>query len=646
MQWATRATEKTYLALVTLLTLYLGFSVFWILLSSSQHYALFVSTVIFLSTLTAIKKTLSMGTRGLVFFAMLSLCLLILLAGTFSGLYLIINAERLETVQPFINDLDVVVGIVITVVVLVLTLIHWGPMLTAFIALGVAYFFWGHLFNIPILSHPYYNKYFILSYMGMNMTSGIFWLARLAADTIFFIIIFSNILRAAGMVNLFLEIGKLTGRWIIGGAAFPAIVGSGLTGMVTGESVSNVVLTGRFTIPTMKKYGFSPNFAGAVEASASSSGQIMPPIMGLAAFIMAAFLDISYVEVAKSAVLPAILYFIGICLAVVMVSRKMGIGRLDVAIDKSLIYRMLPVYILSLGTVVGALLLYYSANMAGLMGALVALLLLPLLGRYRPTSRESVRVFNGSYEMLISLCLLLIAIGPLIQSMVTTNLSGRIAEFLSKVLPMNLPILLAGTAIGCIFIGLGSPTPVAYIMTAIIMGPFLQQSGVVALSAHLFIFYFATFSTLTPPVATSCLAAAKISGGHYTKTGIEAMKIAAATLIIPFLFVTNPSLLKFPNITVETVYWFVFSVLIQFTMVLSMQGYFLRTLSRIERLMFFLIGLAALYYVLYYVTPMLMPLVAYVALMTGALLWIAKDRLFAGKRIELESQDQKVNKHD
>lgn len=634
-----------YLVLVTLLTLYLGLSVFKIILPSSQHYALFVSTVVFLSALTAVKKSLSIdfAKKDFRFWCVLFVSLLMVATATYSGIYLTLNAERLETVQPFINDMDVLVGIIITITVLTLTLIHWGPMLTAFIALGVAYFFWGHLIEVPILSHPEYNKYFLLSYIGMSMTSGLFWLARLAADMIFFIIIFSNILRAAGMINLFVEIGKVTGRWITGGAAFPAVVGSGLSGMVTGEAISNVVLTGRFTIPTMMKYGFSPNFAGAVEASASSSGQIMPPIMGLSAFIMAAFLDISYTEVAKSALLPAILYVIGIVLAIMMVSWKLGMGRLEIPIEKNLIYRMLPVYVLSLGTVVGALLLYYSPNRAGLMGALVALVLFPLQGRYRPPLRESIRVFNGSYDMLISLCLLLIAIGPLTQSVITTNLSGRTAEFLSRVLPMDLPLLLAGAAVGCVFIGLGAPTPVAYIMTAIIIGPFLQQMGVFALGAHLFIFYFAAFSTLTPPVAPACLAAAKIAGGHYTKTGIEAMKIAAATLIIPFLFVMNQSLLEFPKISLETVYWFFFSVLVQFTMVLSMQGYFLRDLSNTERVIFFFIGLVGVYYALYHTVSLL---VAYLVLMGGALLWVAKGRLVGGREVGLAGGDPKRGENE
>jgi TRAP transporter 4TM/12TM fusion protein len=614
--------RKIYIATSMLLTIYLGVNVFWITLPGSQHYAIFMAVILFLSGLSSVQKVLGWpaSKRGILFRAALISCLLLLVLGTLGGLYLVFNGERLETVQPFISQTDIYVGVVLTIVIMGLTLIHWGPMLTGFIVAGVLYFFYGHLIDVPILGHPEYSMSFLLSYMGMSMTSGFFWLGRMAADTIFFIVIFSNVLRGAGMINLFVEVGKISGRWVTGGAAFPAIIGSGLTGMVAGEAVSNVVLTGRFTIPVMMRYGFSANFAGAVEASAGSSGQIMPPIMGLSAFIMAAFLDIPYVEVCKGAFLPAILYVIGIVIPVIMVAKKIGIGTLMAKVDTGLIKRMLPIYILSFGTVLGALLLYYSPNAAGLMATIVAIVLYFFQGKYRPPARETVRIFNDGYEMLILLCLLLIAIGPLTQAVVTTNLSGRTAEFLAKVLPHNLPILLAGTAVASVFIGLGAPTPVAYIMTVLIMGPFLQEIGVVAFLAHLFIFYYAAFSTLTPPVAPACLAAAKISGGHYTLTGIESMKIAAATLIIPFMFVMNPALTSFPDMTWGTLFWFLFTIAVQFTLVLSMQGYYLRDLTAIERWIFFLIGMVGTAYALYHVLYLF---VAYVVLMIGGIAWLA-----------------------
>jgi TRAP transporter 4TM/12TM fusion protein len=356
--------------------------------------------------------------------------------------------------------------------------------------------------------------------------------------------------------------------------------------MVMGVAVSNVVLSGRFTIPMMKRYGYKPAMAGAIEAAASTSGQIMPPVLGLAAFIIASFLSMKYIDIVKAAVIPGVLYMTGIAIGVIVYARRNKLARLAEQVDVQAILRTLPAFLVSFVVVCWLLIDYYSPSLAGFTGCIVALALCLFQGKYRPKARQLASALEGGLEMMAVLALLLIAIGPLGQAFLTTGLSGRLGTWLISVLPDSTLILLIGAAVLSLILGMGLPTPVAYLVVALALVPFLQQLGLRPLLAHYFVFYFAVYSALSPPVMVAVLAGAKLAGASNWETARESMKLASTTFIIPFAFVYRPQLLDFPNLGWNVVPPLVEVLLIQWTSSIALYGYFRRTLMPVESALF------------------------------------------------------------
>jgi TRAP-type uncharacterized transport system fused permease subunit len=238
------------------------------------------------------------------------------------------------------------------------------------------------------------------------------------------------------------------------------------------------------------------------------------------------------------------------------------------------------------------LLYYYSPSFAGLVGICIALALCLFQGRYRPTPREFIESLDEGLVLITLLSLLLVAIGPLGQVILTTNLSGRLGAVLVEVLPDTTLLLLAGAMVVSLCLGMGLPTPVAYVVAALAMAPFIQELGVAPLQAHFFVFYFAVFSTLTPPVAVGVLAAAKLADARFLATAADAMRLALTTFIIPFGFVYHPALMSFPNLTWAVLPPVVLLLLLQLTSSVLCYGYFLRDLNAYERAAFGAVTLA------------------------------------------------------
>jgi TRAP-type uncharacterized transport system fused permease subunit len=338
----------------------------------------------------------------------------------------------------------------------------------------------------------------------------------------------------------------------------------------------------------MIRGGYRPAMAAAIEATASTAGQIMPPVLGLAAFLIAAFLGIAYVEVVKAAVLPGILYMTGVTIGVVVYAARYDLPKLRERANLGIVWRLIPTFAISFVTVIVMLVNYYSPSLAGMAGVVVALILSVLQGPYRPKMKDMKTALEEGLLLVSLLSLLLIAIGPLGQAFQTTNLSGKLGIWLISILPDSRIILLIGAAVLSIILGIGLPTPVAYLIAALAVVPFMIQIGIAPLQAHYFAFYFAVYATLSPPVAESVLAAAKIAGSGFWETGMHSMRLAATTFIIPFAFVFNPEIMAFPNISWKMA-WAVAEVLIvQTTSSIYLYGYFRRKLTAIERYGFLL----------------------------------------------------------
>ena len=580
-----------------LLSVYVTAALFGFVRSSSQHYAAFTFAVMLMAGLMSVRTTLALRIAEPAwrwFWPRLAIAIAALVMAAGGGLYILYHAKRLEVAAPFFEGFDMTVGMIFTVGVLILTWLHWGAILTLFITSAIVYFFYGHLITHPLLTHPEYDPNFVMNYIGLGTTQGFFWFAQTAVDDIYYLVLYASVLFGIGMLHSIIEMGKAMGNRVAGGAAGPAVIGSGIVSMVMGVAVSNVVLTGRFTIPMMKKHGYSPAMAGAIEAAASTSGQIMPPVLGLAAFIIASFLSMKYVDVVKASVIPGALYMTGIAIGVMVYARRQKLPRLVESVDTGAMLRTLPAFLVSFVVVCWLLLNYYSPSVAGMAGCIVALALSAFQGPYRPSLGQLGGALEEGHEMMATLALLLIAIGPLGQAFLTTNLSGRLGSFLISVLPGNSVVLLIGAAILSLILGMGLPTPVAYLVVALALVPFLQQLGVKPFLAHYFVFYYAVYSALSPPVAVAALAGAKIAGASLWETGKESMRLAANTFIIPFAFVYRPQLLDFPNVGWNVVPPLLEVLLVQWCTSIALYGYFRRRLHAIEKAAFF--GLTALGY--------------------------------------------------
>lgn len=603
------AVDIPFVAIGLLLTVYIGFSAFGYVKNSSEHYSNFILGVCLMTGLLAIRNLCdeklgleqtasdagaSSGVKPL-FWPRFALAVVALVMSAVGMGYVRLNAVHLETSQPFFTDTDMVFGWLMTISILILTFIHWGWLLTTVISISIAYFFFGYLIENPLFVTPKYDAKFIMNYIGLGTNQGFYYLAQVAADAVYFLIIYAAILLGVGMLDMVLEVGKLTGRKVSGGAAGPAVIGSGIVASIMGQAVSNVVLTGRLTIPMMKKHGYSGSMAGAIEATASTAGQIMPPILGLAAFIIASFLNRPYVDVALSAMLPGLLYMIGISIAIIVYAKRNELPKLVEKADTQMIRRLLPTFLVSFGVVLWLLLGYRSPSIAGLAGIVLALAMCLLQGKYRPTTKQLYAALEEGFYLVAILSLLLVAIGPLGQVMLTTNLSGRLGSVLVAYLPDTQLLLLVGAMVVSLILGMGLPTPVAYLIVALALVPFLQQIGVPPLQAHFFVFYFAVFSTLTPPVAVSVLAAAKLGEATFLRTAVDSMKIASTTFIIPFAFVASPELMSFPNMTWSVVPAFLEVVAIQGAVSIAAYGYFLRNLNWWERMVFLGIAFAGFF---------------------------------------------------
>jgi TRAP transporter 4TM/12TM fusion protein len=575
-----------FLVIGLVLTTYIAFAAFGFLKNSSEHYSNFILGTCLMTGLLALRQLCDEQIAETVrryFKIRFTFAAIAFVMSAIAMSYVRINAVTLEQTQPFFNDTDMIFGWLMTVSILALTLIHWGWLLTSVISIGITYFFLGHLIENPLFMTPEYDAKFVMNYIGLGTNQGFYYLAQVAADSVYFLIIYAAILLGVGMLDMVLDVGKMTGRRISGGAAGPAILGSGIVASIMGQAVSNVVLTGRLTIPMMKKYGYRNSMAGAIEATASTAGQIMPPIMGLAAFIIASFLNLPYIDVALSGLIPGLLYLTGVSIAVAVYARRYDLPKLKEKVDTTRVKRLLPTFVISFGVVLWFLLGYRSPAIAGLWGIILAVGVSMFQGKYRPTRRQLYEAMEEGFYLVSILSLLLIAIGPLGQVMLTTNLAGRLGAVLIQYLPDTQLILLIGAMVVSLILGMGLPTPVAYIIVALALVPFMQQIGLPPLQAHFFVFYFAVFSTLTPPVAVSVLAAAKLADAPFLHTAADSIKIALTTFIIPFAFVFFPELMSFPNMTWAVVPAIFVVLSIQWTISIASYGYLFRPLIGWER---------------------------------------------------------------
>ncbi len=417
-------------------------------------------------------------------------------------------------------------------------------------------------------------------------TDGIFGVPLgVSASFIFLFVLFGAILSVSGAGQFFIDLSlALTGR-SQGGPGKAAVVASGLMGTVSGSSVANAVTTGAFTIPLMKKAGFSPAFSGAVVAASSTGGQVMPPVMGAAAFIMAQFLGISYWDIVVAAAIPATLYFISIIAMVHFRAGKLGIKNLP-AETAPRIGRVLREgwhLLLPIITLVVFLALGYSAVKA-VFWSIVLMVAVSWLGKaeYRMTPKRILDALINGGMGAIEVASACACSGLVIGVIGITGVGLAFSSFVISLSGGVLPMALFLTMIGSIILGMGVPTTAQYIITSTLAAPALFQMGVPLMSAHLFCLYFGVLADVTPPVALATYAAAGIARSNAIKTGFTALITATAGFLVPYMFIYNSHLLFQGNIF-QIIFSFGTALMAIIGLAAAVQGYYFSVLSLFER---------------------------------------------------------------
>jgi TRAP transporter 4TM/12TM fusion protein len=478
-------------------------------------------------------------------FGLFSACALAVAGGTI--LYVFLGYKRLVTRTPFVDEvrpLDILFGLGLVLLVLEVTRRILGLALTL-VTLGfIAYGFAG-----PWIPGPLGHRGIPLAtFVEVNFltTEGLLGVpTAVSADVVFYFILFSAVLEVSGGGKFFIDLAtSLSGR-VRGGPAKIAVVASGLFGTISGSAVANVVGTGVFTIPLMKRVGYAPRFAGAVEAVASTGGQVMPPVMGAAAFVMADMIGVPYLAVVKAAVLPALLYYLAVFSAVHLVALRDGLTGLsagEIQAVRQGMWRRAHL-IIPLAFLVWQILNGYSPTTAALRAAAVAVAVSWLGRATRMGWREVLQALRGGAEKSITVAVPCAAAGIIIGTIVQ---SGMGLKFTSLLLGLSggklLPTLILAMVV-CIVLGMGMPTTSAYILTAVLMAPALVRLGIPGMAAHLFVFYFACLSMVTPPVALAAYAAAGLAGASVWETGWVAFGMSLPSFIVAYGFVYNQGLI-------------------------------------------------------------------------------------------------------
>lgn len=500
--------------------------------------------------------------------------IVLMLAGFASFMYFAFNVTDILMMGARIEPLHVALGIVGIAVLVELCRRCVGlPIIVVAGCLVIYAFYW------QMTSSSSADVYSSLRKVVQKLfytTSGVIGTPTNVCYTyIVLFIIFGAFLERTGISNFFISLANRIAGWSSGGAAKVAVIASALCGMVSGSSVGNTVTTGSVTIPMMKKTGYKPAFAGAVEAASSTGGQIMPPIMGAAAFLMAEYMGIPYIEVAAKAIIPALLYFSGIFIAVHLEAKKLGLkgmSKEDLPTGSYLLkncYLVLPLVLLVWLVASGARTMAVSAAIS-ILGAFVIGFINFLFTNWKERNEgesfghvfaetcqvalfTAIDAFAAGAKNAISVAVACAMAGLIAGSITVTGLASTIINVIVMAAGDMIIIGLVFTMVCCIILGMGVPTTANYCIMASTCAPILMQLGIDPICAHFFVFYFGIVADITPPVALAAYAASAIAKSKPMATAVNASKLAIAAFIVPYIFAFNPALLLVGDVNALTV---------------------------------------------------------------------------------------------
>ena len=474
--------------------------------------------------------------------------------GVASAMYLVVFFNDLTTRAGLPTQTDLIMGFLLIVTLLEATRRISNPVLPCLAIVALLYCYVGR--SLPdMIAHRGFSIPRIVNHMYLG-TEGIFGTPLEVSSTfVFMFILFGAVLEKTGLGKFIIDLSMALAGWSTGGPAKVAVVSSGLMGTVSGSSVANVCTTGMFTIPLMKSVGYEPHFAGAVEAVASTGGQIMPPVMGAGAFIMAQFLGVPYIEVALAAVVPALLYYFAVMVQVHFEATRLGLKGIPWSQLPPLwpLLRSKGFLLIPLVAVIYFLLAGFTPLRAAFNGILVSFVLSWLNKETRLTPPRIMEAFETGARGAIGVACACATVGMVVGMGTLTGLALRIANAIVTLAGGSKILTLFYTMLASIVLGTGLPTTANFIVTSTMAAPALFKLGVPAKAAYMFVFYFGIAADLTPPVALAAYAGSGIAGSDPMKTGVTAFKLALAGFLVPYVYVYNPMLLFIDVVPLEMI---------------------------------------------------------------------------------------------
>lgn len=484
------------------------------------------------------------------------------------------------------TQLDVVMFCVLAVVMLIAVRRSVGWSLVIIPLVFVAYALFGR-YMPGALMHKGISLTRMTSHMFLG-TEGIYGVSLgTCATYIIVFVVFSAFLEKSGLGEVINDIAYALAGWTAGGPGKISVITSAMFGTISGSAVANVVTTGAFTIPLMKKTGFESEFAGGVEAVSSTGGQLMPPVMGAAAFIMADMLGVSYTVVCLAALFPVLLYYASIFVSIHLHAKKVGLTGLSrenlpkirpIIMERG--HLMIPFIVVIVLLVMG-----YTPLYVGAIGIVLVIAASAIKSSTRMGLNDIITALEKGAKNSLSVSISCAAVGLIVGVFTITGLSGMLSNLILKAGSGNLYLTLLFVMLLAIILGMGLPTVAVYLLMTTVAVPILIAAGVQKLPAHFFVFYFGLMAGLTPPVAVTAYAAAGLAEANPTKTALQGLKLALAGFLIPYVFVLAPEMLFASGTVLDSLYVFAVTLIGVVLLAMSIEGYMLKKMPVWQRVL-------------------------------------------------------------
>ncbi|KJS88354.1 MAG: C4-dicarboxylate ABC transporter permease [Peptococcaceae bacterium BICA1-8] len=509
--------------------------------------------------------------------------------GAVVTLYIVVDYQKIIYRMGDPNSLDTLFGGICILLILEATRRTMGWTLVNVSLIFLAYAMYGNYLPGGI-GHKGYDLMRIIEHMYLT-GEGIFGIAiYVTATFVFIFVLLGSFLGVTGGAQAFIDLSfSVTGKYR-GGPAKAAVLGSGLMGMISGSSFANVAGTGTFTIPLMKSVGYKPEFAGGVEAAASSGGQIMPPIMGAAAFIMAEMTGIPYGKLIIHAAIPAILYYLSIFIMVDLEAAKLGLvgmsreqlPRFWETLKKGGFLLLAPL------SIVYMLLIGFSPIKASFAAVMIAIITSTFRKETRLNLSKLIDALDNGARASLSVIAACAVAGLIVGTVTLTGLGLKFADLIINLSAGNIYLALVLTMLASIFMSMGMPTTALYIILGTMVAPALVKMGIPIVAAHLFIFYYGCFAAVTPPVALSSYLAASIAKADAIKTSLVGLKLCLTAFLLPFIFALSPSLLLIDTTPIKILSVLVTSVIGVFALSASLESYLFGRIGKLQQVLLFI----------------------------------------------------------